>query len=125
MKYVILIHSNPQPWGHPTDQFTEEGRALGREWHDSTGATFDEHLKEMSERGELVHAEALGDPRESRLFGWTPDAHPVSDGPYAETAEHLAGFFVIDVESQERAEQIADWFAQPGGTVELRPCWRG
>ncbi len=28
MKYVILIHSNPQPWGHPTQQFTEEGRAL-------------------------------------------------------------------------------------------------
>ena len=27
MKYVILIHSNPQPWGHPTDQFTDEGRA--------------------------------------------------------------------------------------------------
>ena len=25
MKYVILIHSNPQPWGHPTQQFTEEG----------------------------------------------------------------------------------------------------
>ena len=27
VKYVILIHSNPQPWGHPTQLFTEEGRA--------------------------------------------------------------------------------------------------
>ena len=33
MKYVILIHSNPQPWGHPTQQFTEEGRALPPEEH--------------------------------------------------------------------------------------------
>ena len=27
MKYVILIHSNPQPWGHPTDRLTDEGEA--------------------------------------------------------------------------------------------------
>lgn len=125
MKYVILIHSNPEPWGHPTDQLTAEGRALPPEWHESAEAAFDARLAQMSERGELVHAEALGDPREARLVGWTPQGHPVSDGPYAETTEHLAGFFVIDVATQERAEEIADWFAQPGGTIELRPCWRG
>lgn len=125
MRFVILIHSNPQPWGHPTDAFTQEGRALPAEYHESAGAEFDERMKEMHASGQLVHAEALGDPREARLFGWTPEEHPVTDGPYAETAEHLAGLFVIDVESQERAEEIAGWFAQPGGTVELRPCWRG
>ena len=34
MKYVILIHSNPQPWGHPTQRLTDEGRAQSEEWHD-------------------------------------------------------------------------------------------
>lgn len=82
-------------------------------------------MAELSERGELVGAEALGDPRESTIIGWTPDAHPTTDGPYAETAEHLAGLFVIDVATRERAVEIADWFAQPGGTIELRPCWQG
>lgn len=125
MKYVILIHSNPQPWGHPTDAFTDEGRSLPADYHESTGRTFDEHLREMSERGELVHAEALGDPRQAKIIRWTATSHPVSDGPYAETTEHLAGLFVIDVDSVERAEEIADWFAQPGGTIELRPCWAG
>ncbi len=30
MKYVILIHSNPQPWGHPTSDFVAEHQALSR-----------------------------------------------------------------------------------------------
>lgn len=125
MKYVVLIHSNPKPWGHPTDAYTDEGRELPQEYHVASGVAFDERMRELNERGEFVHAEALGDPAHSRVIGWTPDAHPVTDGPYAETAEQLAGFFVIDVETRERAEEVADWFAQPGGTIELRPCWTG
>ena len=31
MKYVILIHANPDPWGHPTSSYTPEGRALPAE----------------------------------------------------------------------------------------------
>ena len=31
MKYVILIHSNPQPWGHPTGDFIEAVKALPAE----------------------------------------------------------------------------------------------
>jgi hypothetical protein len=45
----------------------------------------------------------------------------VTDGPYAEAKEHLAGFFLIDVESQERAEEVVAHFSGPGETVELRP----
>jgi hypothetical protein len=123
VKYVVLIHSNPKPWGHPTDAFTDEGRAQPKEYHDASGAAFEERMEELTERGEFVHAEALGDPAQAKVIGWTPDSHPVTDGPYAETAEQLAGFFVIDVASQERAEEVAEWFAQPGGTIELRPCW--
>ena len=41
MKYVILIHSNPQPWGHPTQRLTEEGRAQSEEWHERTDREFD------------------------------------------------------------------------------------
>lgn len=31
MKYVILIYSNPQPWGHPTSDFVAEHQALPSE----------------------------------------------------------------------------------------------
>jgi hypothetical protein len=44
-----------------------------------------------------------------------------TDGPYAETKEQLAGFFLIDCETRERAEELATRFASPGDTVELRP----
>jgi len=126
MKYVILIHSNPQPWGHPTQQFTEEGRALSPDQHAAMDKNFEALMEEISASGEFVTAEALADPASSTLFHWTPEREFTTDGPYAETKEHLAGFFLIDCATRERAEQIASAFTQPGGTVELRPAmWAG
>lgn len=126
MKYVILIHSNPDPWGHPTSRYSAEGRALPPEWHERTDGEFEALMGEIAASGELVTAEALADPASATLFTWSPDCHLATDGPYAETKEQLAGFFVIDCSSRERAEEIADQFTQPGGVVELRPVmWPG
>lgn len=126
MKYVILIHSNPQPWGHPTGDFVAEQQALPEETRTRLNADFEAVCQEMMERGEFVSAEALGDPAASRLFRWKDGESLTTDGPYAEGKEHLAGFFLIDVESPERAEEIVDKFAGPGETVELRPVmWQG
>jgi hypothetical protein len=126
MKYVILIHANPDPWGHPTQRHTPEGRALSDEQHEEMDRQFDALMREISDSGEFVTAEALADPASSTLFGWSPEGHLATDGPYAETKEQLAGFFIIDCETRERAEQIAAVFAQPGGVVELRPVmWPG
>jgi hypothetical protein len=124
MKYVILIHANPEPWGHPTSIYTKEGRALPQAQHDEMDRQFDALLSEISASGEFVTAEALGDPAASTLFGWTPDGHLATDGPYAETKEQLAGYFVIDCTTRARAEEIAAQFAQPGGVIELRPLMR-
>lgn len=126
MKYVILIHSNPNPWGHPTSIFTDEGRAQPQEYHDTSDREFDALLAEISASGEFVSAEALADPASSTVYGWSPQGHLATDGPYAEAKEQLAGFFIIDCATRERAEEIAAQFAQPGGTVELRPAmWPG
>ena len=126
MKYVILIHSNPQPWGHPTDQLTDEGRAQSQEFHDASGRAFDALLEEINTSGEFVTALALADPASSTLYGWSPEQALRTDGPYAETKEQLAGVFLVDCATRQRAEEIAAHFAQPGGTVELRPAmWPG
>jgi hypothetical protein len=123
VKYVILIHSNPQPWGHPTGDFVAEHQALPQAQRDSMTAEFEALLAEMSERGELVGGEALGDPSTSRLYRWGDAGRPLAtDGPYAEAKEHLAGFFLIDVDSHERAEALAARFSGPGETIELRPA---
>lgn len=126
MKYVILIHSNPQPWGHPTGDYLPEVQALPQEQRDRLNSDFEKLLGEMQEKGELVGGEALGAPESSRLYRWGDGKPLVTDGPYSETKEHLAGFFLIDVESHARAEEITAQFAGPGETVELRPAmWPG
>lgn len=122
MKYVILIHSNPQPWGHPTQRYTAAGRALSPERHEEMDKAFDALMREIKDSGEFVTAEALAEPGAATLYTWTAHGHLASDGPYVEAKEHLAGFFLIDCETRERAEEIAAKFAQPGGTVELRPA---
>jgi hypothetical protein len=123
MKYVILIHSNPRPWGHPTNEFVAEHQALPEAERDRLNADFETVMSDLSERGELLGGEALGDPAASRLYRWDAGQPLVTDGPYSESKEHLAGFFLIDVASRERAEEVAARFAGPGETVELRPGW--
>jgi len=51
------------------------------------------------------------------------EPHTVTDGPFAETKEQILGFYVMDVENQEEALQIARELGQanPGGSYELRP----
>ena len=121
MKYVILIHANPEPWGHPTSRYTAEGRALPPERHETADREFEALMTEISASGELVSAEALGDPASATLYRLGPEGQLATDGPYAETKEQLAGFFLIDCATRQRAQEIAGQFAQPGGVVELRP----
>lgn len=125
MKFVVLIHSNPQPWGHPTGDYNAEFQQLPADERAAMERDFEALLTELTERGELLGGEALGDPAAARLYRW--DGGPaVTDGPYSEAKEHLAGFFLLDVESRERAEEIARQFASPGDVAELRPTmWPG
>jgi hypothetical protein len=126
MKYVILIHSNPQPWGHPTSDYLSAHQDLPEEVRTRLNAEFDQVMAELQTNGELLGGQALGDPAAARLYRWRDGAPLASDGPYSEAKEHLAGFFLIDVDSQARAEAVAARFSGPGETVELRPVmWPG
>jgi hypothetical protein len=120
VKYVILIHSNPQPWGHPTVDYTEVGRGIPDEERKQMYEEFDALLAELKASGEFVTAEALGDPASSTVYRWEGKRPVSTDGPFAEAKEHLAGFFLFDFTSRERAEEIAAKFAGPGDVVELR-----
>jgi hypothetical protein len=121
MKYVVLIHSNPRPWGHPTIDFTERGRAIPADEREAMGKEFDALLAGLSASGELVSGLALDAPESARVYRWEGKKPVSTDGPYAEAKEYLAGFFVLDCATRERAEEIAAQFAGPGDTVELRP----
>ena len=121
MKYVVLIYSNPRPWGHPTIDYTEAGRAVPAEQRERMSKEFEAMLGELSASGEFVTAEALDAPASSTVYRWSGGRPVSTDGPYAEAKEHLAGFFVLDCATRERAEELAARFAGPGDTIELRP----
>ena len=70
MKYVILIHANPNPWGHPTGHFTDEGRRLDDTQRAAMDRKFDELMEAMSASGELIVGEALADPASSTIYRW-------------------------------------------------------
>lgn len=126
MKFVILIHSNPQPWGHPTGNYNAEFQALPAEDRQRMDDEFDALLAELTSNGELVIGEALAAPAMASVYRWRDGAPMMTDGPYAESKEQFAGFFMIDVADRERAEEIAVRFASPGDAIELRPAmWPG
>jgi len=67
-----------------------------------------ELLKELRATGELVMAEGLDLPNKARVVTAKAVGQPVvSDGPFAESKEFLAGFWIVQVPSAERAVQIA------------------
>jgi hypothetical protein len=63
--------------------------------------------KELSESGELVSAEGLSFPEQAKLVRAGKDGAPITDGVFPESKEFLAGFWMVDVESPERAYAIA------------------
>ena len=124
MKFVILIHSNPQPWGHPTGNYNAEFQALPAEDRQRMDNEFEALLAELTSNGELVVGEALADPAVASVYRWRDGAPMITDGPFAESKELFAGFFMIDVIDRGRAEEIAVRFASPGDVIELRPAMR-
>jgi hypothetical protein len=80
---------------------------------------FQIHVIEMlKESGEFVDAQALSADQEWVRYGG-PDAAPVTtDGPHPETSDLVAGWFMIDVDSYERAVEVAAYVSSepgPGG----------
>ena len=63
--------------------------------------------KELRESGELVAAEGLSWPDQARLVRAGKDGTPITDGVFPEAKEFLAGYWIVDVESTDRAYEIA------------------
>jgi hypothetical protein len=115
MRYLILIESNPRSralWETLTD---EQRMEFGRGHMALT--------EELAASGELVVSHGLTDPALAKRV-WVRDGETVtSDGPFAEVKEYLAGFYLVDCETEEAALAWAARTpdAQLGGHVEVRP----
>jgi hypothetical protein len=80
--------------------------------------------RELTERGELVASEAFTGPDAAKIVTSDGAATQVLDGPFAEFKEWLAGYQIVDVESEERALAIAAQLSAvpgPGGVACQQP----
>jgi hypothetical protein len=77
--------------------------------------------RKLSTAGELVGIEALTGPDQAKLIRAGKDGAPITDGVFPEAKEFLAGYWIVDVDSPERAYQLAaEASAAPGpGGVPL------
>jgi hypothetical protein len=111
VKYLVSIWLNPSGMAAlPATERDEILAGVGR---------FVEYLQST---GELVLTQALGEPGESAVVRVRDGVPVVTDGPYVEAKEFLAGYYVVDVESRERALELAAMV--PDATVnamEVRP----
>jgi hypothetical protein len=114
MKYMILIHSNPasrEAWERFSD--AERGEGMG------AYAALNEDL---AESGELIVTEALAEASTGKRVTVQNGRTLTSDGPFAEAKEQLAGFYLVDCETIDRAIEIAARVpGVPPLEVEVRP----
>ena len=89
--------------------------------------------QELRQSGELVSAEGLSFPDQAKLVRAGKDGAPITDGVFPESKEFLAGYWIVDVDSPERAYAIAAKASAapgPGATplnmpIEVRPIMSG
>jgi len=107
MKYMILLYGSQQDYDALTGKQVPGKPAWGAQDFAAMGAFMAEFTNGLAEAGELVETRGLTAPVHARRIVLTDGVPVVTDGPYAETQEVLAGYWVVDCESFDRATQIA------------------
>jgi hypothetical protein len=124
-KYLLLKHYTGGPTEiecPPMDQWTPEEITTHMEFQR-------EVARILADKGELVDAQALSPTGSWVRYGGPDTAPDVLDGPFAETKELIAGWFMIDVESEARAHEVAALVSRAPGKdgepvrewLEVRP----
>jgi hypothetical protein len=83
------------------------------------GDEHNQHSADLDAAGSIVAAFALRPPETGRAIR----EHLVTDGPYAETKEVIAGFYVIEADDLDAATKVAleNPILRQGGGLEIRP----
>lgn len=114
MKYLILIYSNPasrEVW----EALSDAERTVGFRVYAALN-------EDLAASGEMIVSEALTDPSLAKHVLVREGRTTTTDGPFAEVKEHLAGFYLIECDSIERAVEHAAKVPEAAyGLVEVRP----
>ncbi|GAA4717596.1 YciI family protein [Phytohabitans rumicis] len=131
MKYMIMLYASQRDYDAMAGKSGPDSPA----WSAADVAAMYEYMgkwnQAMVESGEFVEAHGLAAPVHTRRIHGLKDGVPVvTDGPYAETLEVLAGYNIVECESFDRATELAAEATKcpaPAGTdtsawyVDVRP----
>lgn len=99
MKFILMMNT-PSRGGYQIASWPKEAIQAHIAFMKAFGT-------ELGERGELVAAEGLAGPDQAKLVRADANGRPITDGVFPETKEFLAGYWIVDVETPERAYAIA------------------
>jgi hypothetical protein len=119
MKYMILMYGSQQDYDALAGKATG-GPAWSGEDFAAMGAFMESFNSELADSGELVDTRGLTAPVHARRIQLQSGVPVVTDGPYPETQEVLAGFWIVDCESFDRATEIAARLADCPGPEHVR-----
>jgi hypothetical protein len=97
MKYLLMIYANQQTWA----DLDPDEMAAGI-------AAQDAYNREFFGTGELLGAYGLADAESAKVIRVRNGAAAVTDGPYLESKEYLASYYLLDVEDEQRALALAE-----------------
>ena len=113
MKYLLIMHMNPAIM-----------ESLSKTEMDEIMSGHEEFMKTITESGEMISTHALADVSNTVVVRVRNGLPAVTDGPYLEAKEYLGGYYLVDVESKERAIELAALIPDAkvdGLGVEVRP----
>ena len=111
MRYMLLCYDDQEAWDEAGQEALEEAM------QEAIRLTHDIHAQ-----GQYILAAPLDPVSTAKSVRLRDGQVLVTDGPFAETREHLGGFYLIEVASIDEAIEYAK--RHPGvrhGTVEVRP----
>jgi hypothetical protein len=111
MQYMLLVYDDPAQWPEDVDTSTPEYQALYAEY------------AAVSQDKATKHAAQLQPVETAKTVRISNGDTLVTDGPFAETKEHLGGYYLVEAGSIDDALAIAARIpsARLGGSVEVRP----
>lgn len=100
MKFIMMMHAPRGTGDYAVNDWSPEDFQA----HIAFMHTFN---RELNASGEWVDGQGLAAPGEAKLVRAGKDGAPVTDGPFPESKEFLAGYWIVEVDSPERAYELA------------------
>ena len=128
MKYMIMMYGSQQDFDMITGKPTDGGPTWSAEEIAAMHEFMGRWNNELVESGEFVDGQGLAAPVHARRIELRDGVPVVTDGPYPETQEVLAGYTIVECDSYDRATEIAAGLINPdapGDYVDIRPIADG